>query len=157
MQSGQGRGPANRHCQPNSVGNSIRSLRPRRICAHPKAKKLYFSITCGPKGTYCGRAHKDNNPVERALRRPVIGRKLSYGSHSEGGAALQGILLSVFGTLTMAGISLQRWLEAYLGECAAIGPRAVPWNPHSWLPRGLSQERAQTLQAAPRRHRGPAP
>ena len=99
----------------------------------------------------------DNNPVERALRRPVIGRKLSYGSHSEGGAALQGILLSVFGTLTMAGISLQRWLEAYLGECAAIGPRAVPWNPHSWLPWGLSQERAQTLQAAPRRHRGPAP
>ena len=110
-----------------------------------------------PKGTYYGRAHKDNNPVERALRRPVIGRKLSYGSHSEGGAALQGILLSVFGTLTMAGISLQRWLEAYLGECAAIGPRAVPWNPHSWLPWGLSQEREQTLQAAPRRHRGPAP
>ncbi len=25
----------------------------------------------------------DNNPVERVLRRPVIGRKLSYGSHSE--------------------------------------------------------------------------
>ena len=77
--------------------------------------------------------------------------------HRKGGAALQGILLSVFGTLTMAGISLQRWLEAYLGECAAIGPRAVPWNPHSWLPRGLSQERAQTLQAAARRHMGPAP
>ena len=97
----------------------------------------------------------DNNPVERALRRPVVGRKLSYGSHSEGGAALQGLLLSVFGTLSMAGVDLQRWLRAYLRECAAIGPRAAPLDPRSWLPWGLPAERARALRAAS--DRGPAP
>ena len=158
MQSGQGRGPANRHCQPNSVGNSIRSLRPRRICAHPKAKKLYFSITCGPKGTYCGRAHKDNNAAERALRRPVIGRKLSFGSHSEDGAALQGVLLSVFATLDRAGINLWRWLEQFLGECALIGRQAVVADPRAWLPWGMSGERLASLQVPRARARdGPAP
>ena len=68
--------------------------------------------------------------MERALRRTVIGRKLSYGSHSEDGAALQGVLLSVFATLDMAGIDLWRWLEAFLRECAEIGRGGVmvdPW------------------------------
>ncbi len=85
----------------------------------------------------------DNNPAERALRGPVVGCKLSYGSHSECGADLQGILLSVFGTLSLAGLDLQRWLRAYLRECAAIGPQAAPADPRSWLPWGLSAERAR--------------
>ncbi len=61
----------------------------------------------------------DNNRVERALRRVVIGRQLSHGSHSPTGAELQGLLLSVCSTLDMAGIDLGRWLEAFLCECAA--------------------------------------
>ena len=90
----------------------------------------------------------DNNVVERALRRPVIGRKLSYGSHSEDGAALQGVLLSVFATLDMAGIDLWRWLEAFLRECAGIGRGVVVVDPWAWLPWGLSAERFQALRAA---------
>ena len=85
----------------------------------------------------------DNNPVERALRRPVIGRKLSYGSHSADGAALQGVLLSVFATLDMAGIDLWRWLEAFLRECAGIGRGVVVVDPWAWLPWGMSAERFQ--------------
>ena len=98
----------------------------------------------------------DNNPVERALRRPVVGRKLSYGSHSEDGAALQGVLLSVLATLDMAGINLWRWLEAFPGECARIGPRAVVAHPRSWLPRGMPAARLRQLQAG-RGEQGPDP
>ena len=93
----------------------------------------------------------DNNPVERVLRRPVIGRKLSYGSHSEDGAALQGTLLSVFATLDMAGLDLRRWLEAFLRECAGIGRDAVVVDPWAWLPWGMPEQRFQALQAAGRR------
>lgn len=89
----------------------------------------------------------DNNPVERALRRPVIGRKLSYGSHSADGAALQGVLLSVFATLDRAGIDLWRWLEAFLRECAEIGRERVVVDPWAWLPWGMSAERLQDLRA----------
>ena len=100
----------------------------------------------------------DNNPVERALRRPVIGRKLSFGSHSADGAALQGALLSVFATLDKAGIDLQRWLQAFLRECASIGPQAVVRDPPAWLPWGLSEPRLRALQAPWRQPPdGPAP
>ena len=98
----------------------------------------------------------DNNPVERALRRPVIGRKLSYGSHSEDGAALQGTLLSVFATLDMASLDLRRWLEAFLRECAGIGRDAVVVDPCGWLPWGMPEQRLQALRAAGRRA-GPEP
>lgn len=100
----------------------------------------------------------DNNAAERALRRAVIGRKLSFGSHSEGGAALQGVLLSVLATLQLAGIDLRRWLQAFLRECAGIGPRAVVVDPHAWLPWGLPQSRLRELQARGRRSEpGPDP
>ena len=100
----------------------------------------------------------DNNAAERALRRPVIGRKLSFGSHSEDGAALQGVLLSVFATLDRAGINLWRWLEQFLGECALIGRQAVVADPPAWLPWGLSGERLASLQVPRARARdGPAP
>lgn len=100
----------------------------------------------------------DNNAAERALRRPVIGRKLSFGSHSEDGAALQGLLLSVFATLDMAGISLWRWLEEFLGECAVIGRQAVVADPQAWLPWGMSEQRLARLQVPRGRSRdGPVP
>ena len=100
----------------------------------------------------------DNNVAERALRRPVIGRKLSFGSHSEDGAALQALLLSVFATLDMAGVNLWRWLEEFLGECAAIGRQAVVADPQAWLPWGMSAERLAALQAPRGRALdGPAP
>ncbi len=76
----------------------------------------------------------DNNRVERALRRSVIGRQLSHGSHSPTGAELQGLVLSVCSMLDMAGIDLGRWLEAFLEECARLGPGATVPQPQAWLP-----------------------
>ncbi len=87
----------------------------------------------------------DNNRVERALRRVVIGRQLSHGSHSPTGAELQGLLLSVCSTLAMAGIDLGRWLEAFLGECARQGPGATVPEPQEWLPWGMPPDRRQVL------------
>lgn len=92
----------------------------------------------------------DNNAVERKFRRPVIGRKLSFGSHSEDGAALQGTLLSVLATLELAGLDLRLWLTAFLGECAQIGRAAVVADPQAWLPWGMSAQRLQALRAAGR-------
>ncbi len=87
----------------------------------------------------------DNNRVERALRPVVIGRQLSHGSHSATGAELQGLLLSVCSTLDMAGIDLERWLEAFLGECARQGPGATVPEPQEWLPWGMPPDRRQAL------------
>ena len=60
----------------------------------------------------------DNNKAERALRGPVIGRRLSFGSDSEDGARFTAIMYSVVGTLSMNGIDVLRWLEAWLTERA---------------------------------------
>ena len=54
----------------------------------------------------------DNNAAERALRGPVIGRRLSFGSDSETGARLAAMMYSVLGTLAPGGIDPLRWLEA---------------------------------------------
>ena len=75
--------------------------------------------------------------MERICRRLVVGRKLSYGSHSEEGTALQGLLLLVLATLDLASIDLRRWLAAFLGECARIGRNAVVRQPQAWLPWSL--------------------
>ena len=63
----------------------------------------------------------DNNSAERALRGPVVGRKLSFGSYAEQGARLRGCLLSVYGTLSLAGIDPYRWTLAVLPACAEQG------------------------------------
>ena len=98
----------------------------------------------------------DNNSAERALRRPVVGRKLSYGSHSQAGANLQAMLLSVFGTLAMGGIDLKGWLDRFLARCAQLDRDEAP-DPAGWLPWDMPPERREALQAGPAREPGPAP
>ena len=46
----------------------------------------------------------DNSEAERRFRDPVIGRRLSFGSDSEAGAAFTAIMYSLIGTLAMNGI-----------------------------------------------------
>ncbi len=65
---------------------------------------------------------------ERALRDPVIGRRLSFGSDGETGARFTALLYSVVATLKTNGIDVRRWLEA-------------------WLPWSMSEERRHTLTA----------
>ena len=82
----------------------------------------------------------DNNAGERALRGPVIGRRLSFGSNSADGAKFTAIMYSVVGTLSMNGIDILRWLEAWLDACAKNGGKP-PEDLSPWLPWSMSEER----------------
>ena len=86
--------------------------------------------------------------AERALRGAAIGRKLSFGSHSETGAELAGHLYSVFGTLALAGLRPYPWLMDYLRACAASGGRP-PADAHLWLPWGMDESGARRWRGRP--------
>ena len=88
----------------------------------------------------------DNNAAERALRGPVIGRRLSFGSDSETGARFTARMYSIVGTLKMNGIDVRRWLEAWLGACAENAGRP-PDDLSPWLPWSMSEERKRVLIA----------
>lgn len=77
----------------------------------------------------------DNNPAERALRGPVVGRKNYYGSGALWSGTLAAALFSLFGTLRLWHINPRVWLTEYLTACAlaggkapADGERFLPWN-----------------------------
>ena len=88
----------------------------------------------------------DNNAIERALRRPVISRRLSFGSVSEAGAGFTAMMYSVLATLSLNGIDPLRWLEAWLTACAENGGRA-PGDLSAWLPWSMGAERRRALMA----------
>ena len=88
----------------------------------------------------------DNNTAERILRAPAIGRGLSFGSDSEDGARFTAIMYSVVGTLSMNGIDVLRWLEAWLKACAENGGQP-PADLSPWLPWSMSEERRRELAA----------
>ena len=54
-----------------------------------------------------------NNRAERVMRAPTIERGLNFGSDSEDGARFTAIPYSVLGTLSMNGIDVPGWLEAW--------------------------------------------
>ncbi len=79
----------------------------------------------------------DNNPAERALRRPVVTRKNAYGSRHEDAARLAARIWTVTATAQIAGLNDITYLTAYLDECGRnsgkplTGPgleRFLPWN-----------------------------
>ena len=88
----------------------------------------------------------DNNFAERILRAPAIGRLLSHGSDSVKGAEFTAILYSVVGTLSMNGINVLRWLQAWLTACAKNGGKP-PHDMSSWLPWSMSEERRRKFTA----------
>jgi transposase len=59
----------------------------------------------------------DNNPAERAIRRPVVTRKNAYGSRTDEAARLAARIWTVTGTAEMAGLNVVTYLTAYLDEC----------------------------------------
>ena len=88
----------------------------------------------------------DNSEAERRFRDPVIGRRLSFGSDSEEGAAFTAILYSVTGTLAMNGINVRRWLHEWLEACARNGGQP-PDDLRPWLPWSMGPARRQALMA----------
>ena len=87
-----------------------------------------------------------NNLAERILRAPAIGRGLSFGSDSEKGAEFTAMMYSVIGTLSMNGIDVLRWLEAWLKACAENG-RQPPEDLEPWLPWSMSEKRKREFMA----------
>ena len=53
----------------------------------------------------------DNNPQERLLRNPVIGRKTWYGTHSERGAETMAILFSIVESCKMNQVNPREYLK----------------------------------------------
>jgi transposase len=79
----------------------------------------------------------DNNPAERALRRPVVTRKNAYGSRNEDAARLAARVWTVTATAEMAGLNPITYLSAYLDACGRTGrkplagpdlKRFLPWT-----------------------------
>ena len=86
----------------------------------------------------------DNNAAERSLRGLAIARKLSFGSFSERGAELLGVLCSVCATLQLGGIQPWLWMHAYLQACAERG--GPPPQAERWLLWGMPAARLQALR-----------
>ena len=80
------------------------------------------------------------------LRGPVIGRRLSFGSDSETGARFTAMMYSVIGTLSLNGIDVLRWLDAWLAACAANGARP-PHDLSPCLPWSMSEDRKRAFMA----------
>ena len=53
----------------------------------------------------------DNNPQERLLRNPVIGRKTWYGTHSRRGAETMAVLFSVMESCKLNKINPRKYLK----------------------------------------------
>ena len=86
----------------------------------------------------------DNNLAERVLRGPLIGRRLSFGSDSENGARFTAVMYSVIATLSLNGIDVLRWLQAWLAACTDNGGRP-PHDLSPWLPWSMSEDRKRTF------------
>jgi hypothetical protein len=88
----------------------------------------------------------DNNPAERAIRRPVVSRKNAGGSRNEDAARLAATFWTVTATAEMAGLNVYTYLTAYLDACGrnsgkplqgAKLDRFLPWKTapedlHAW-------------------------
>lgn len=107
---------------------------------HPAAAKVLATLDREWDGLARHRdvpdAALDNNPSERALRGPVVGRKNYYGSGSEVSAELAAATWTITATAERAGINPLTYLTAYLDACAAAGgkpptgdalTRFLPW------------------------------
>jgi transposase len=81
----------------------------------------------------------DNNPAERVLRGPVVGRKNYAGSRAAWSGQLLVMVLSLVATLRQWGLNVRPWLTAYLEACARCGGQA-PAEAGAWLPWALSEE-----------------
>jgi len=93
------------------------------------------------------RVPPDNNSAERLLRKPVISRRISFGSDSKEGARFTSVMLSVFETLRLNNIPLRTWLHQWLACCGSRG-REPPEDLSPWLPWLMSEERKQELREA---------
>jgi transposase len=68
----------------------------------------------------------DNNPQERLLRNPVIGRKTWYGTHSKLGARTTAVMFSIMESCKLNGVNPRDYLKAVIAEIHAGRPAFTP-------------------------------
>lgn len=68
----------------------------------------------------------DNNPQERLLRNPVIGRKTWYGTHSKRGAKTMAVLFSLIESCKMNGVNPRLYLKELVRDLHAGKPASTP-------------------------------
>lgn len=68
----------------------------------------------------------DNNPQERLLRNPVIGRKTWYGTHSKRGAETAAILFSLVETCKLNKINPRDYFKKLVESLHSGGPALTP-------------------------------
>jgi transposase len=90
----------------------------------------------------------DNNPAERDIRGPVVGRKNFSGSGAQWSGQLAATLYSVMATLTLHRINARTWLTAYLQACADKGGHA-PRDLRVFLPWTMDAARLAAMRANP--------
>jgi transposase len=116
---------------------------------HPAAAKVIATLTSEWDGLArhqdLPQLPLDNNPAERALRTPVIGRKNFYGSGAQWAAHLAADVWTVTATAARHDIEPLGLLTGYLQECARNGgaaPAGADLDPFlPWTPQGRARRR----------------
>jgi transposase len=78
----------------------------------------------------------DNNPQERLLRNPVIGRKTWYGTHSKRGALTAAILFSVVESCRLNKVNPREYFAELIKDLHA---GQAPYTPHEYKNRLCTQ------------------
>lgn len=128
---------------------------------HPAAKKVLATLDREWDGLARHRDFPDialdNNPAERALRTPVVGRKNYYGSHAEWAAHLAARVWTITATAERNHREPLEYLTTYLNACARApgktpqGRALEPFLP--WIPGPTDP----TTQANPKTPTGSSP
>jgi transposase len=111
--------------------------------------------------------NKHNNPAERALRTPVVGRKNYYGSHARWAAELAARVWTITATAQRNHCEPLAYLTEYLQACATAAGKApqgqalqrfLPWLPDpSDTPANRDDEPPNTIQPDARTPTGSSP
>ncbi|NDF16134.1 hypothetical protein EB061_12585 [bacterium] len=68
----------------------------------------------------------DNNPQERLLRNPVIGRKTWYGTHSKLGARTTAVMFSIMESCKLNQVNPREYLKAVVAALHSEQPAFTP-------------------------------
>lgn len=70
----------------------------------------------------------DNNPQERLLRNPVVGRKTWYGTHSERGAETAAILFTLVESCKHVGVNPREYFKKLVEDIHQGKEAYIPWE-----------------------------
>jgi transposase len=108
----------------------------------------------------------DNNPAERALRTPVVGRKNYYGSNAKWAAELAARVWTITGTAERNGLEPLAYLTEILTTCATAGgrppqgpalERLLPWNRDPAAPGSRDYDPPRLTESVPADPTGQGP